>query len=117
MKFWTASALAVLFVSAVARADLVGHGGFVKDVAISPDGRHALTASFDYSVMHWNLPDSGRAGRFNGHEGGVNSVAFLPDGAHAVSGADDGMMILWSLDDGTVLRKYSGHRGKRKSVV
>ena len=72
MRFWTICAVGVLLASAAgARADLLGHGGFVKGVAISADGRHALTASFDYSVMYWNLPDGGRVGRFDGHEGGV----------------------------------------------
>ena len=31
-------------------ARLEGHGGPVKGVAVSADGRYALTASFDYSV-------------------------------------------------------------------
>ena len=40
--------LAMLFGPAgPALADLVGHGGMVRAVAISPDGRRVLTASFD----------------------------------------------------------------------
>ena len=118
MRFWTVCVAGFCCLSAAgARADLVGHGGFVKGVAISPDGRHALTASFDYSVMYWSLPDGGREGRFDGHEGGVNAVAFLPDGDHAISGADDGTMILWSLADGAVIRTYAGHTGKIAAVA
>ena len=40
-----------------ARAELAGHGGFVKGVAVSPDGRTALTASFDYTVIYWDLAE------------------------------------------------------------
>ena len=34
-----------------ALAGMEGHGGFVKGVAISPDGRQVLSASFDYTLM------------------------------------------------------------------
>ena len=34
-----------------ALADLVGHGGPVRGIAVSEDGRQALTAAFDYSVI------------------------------------------------------------------
>ena len=32
--------------------ELRGHGGFVRDVTISEDGRRALTGSFDYTVIY-----------------------------------------------------------------
>ncbi len=34
---------------------LVGHGGPVKAVTLSDDGTRALTASFDYSVILWEM--------------------------------------------------------------
>ena len=51
---------------------LVGHGGPVKAVMLSDDGARALTASFDYSVILWDM--SGKEGRIlarlEGHRGG-----------------------------------------------
>ena len=38
-----------------ASADLVGHGGPVRGIAVSDDGHLALTASFDYSLILWDL--------------------------------------------------------------
>src|SRR3546814_3473625 len=80
--------LSVLF-SLPAAADLRGHGGFVKGVAVSPDGRRVLSASFDYSLILWDLGAQADLAHLVEHEGSVNAVAFLPDGRHAVSGGDD----------------------------
>src|SRR3546814_2290748 len=72
--------LSVLF-SLPAAADLRGHGGFVKGVAVSPDGRRVLSASFDYSLILWDLGAQADLAHLVEHEGSVNAVAFLPDGA------------------------------------
>ncbi|MDQ4135238.1 MAG: WD40 domain-containing protein, partial [Pseudomonadota bacterium] len=36
-----------------ARAELRGHGGPVRALAVSPDGRLALSGSFDQSAILW----------------------------------------------------------------
>ncbi len=41
------------------QGSLVGHGGPVKAVAVSPDGTRALSGSFDYSMIHWNIEPAG----------------------------------------------------------
>ena len=48
---------AVLLASlpSLGEAAMIGHGGDVKGVAISPDGRRALSASFDYSLILWDV--------------------------------------------------------------
>ena len=37
--------------------DLVGHGGPVKSIQVSKEGTHALSGSFDYSMIYWALKD------------------------------------------------------------
>jgi len=92
---------------------LEGHGGPIKDVAVSPDGTRALTASFDYSVGIWSLGDAGTHLRWaEGHDAAVNAVAFHPDGRRALSAGDDFTMILWDLRTGRALKRFEGHRGK-----
>jgi cytochrome c len=98
-------------------ASLEGHGGPVKGVAVSPDGTHALTASFDYSVGLWDLRSNTLVRWLEGHEAAVNAVAFLPDGRHAISAGDDFDLILWDLETGRALRRFEGHRGKLIAVT
>ncbi len=98
-------------------ARLEGHGGPVKGVAVSADGRYALTASFDYSVGLWDLRSNTLVRWLEGHEAAVNAVAFLPDGHRAVSAGDDFDLILWELATGRVLRRLEGHKGKLIAVT
>lgn len=98
-------------------ARLEGHGGPIKGIAVSPDGRHALTASFDYSVGYWDLGAGALVRWLEGHEAAANAVAFLPDGRRAVSAGDDFDLILWDLETGRTLRRMEGHRGKLIAVT
>lgn len=93
-----------------------GHGGPVKAVRVSPDGRHMLTASFDYSVGLWELSSDAPAQWLEGHRAAVNCVTFLPDGT-AASGGDDFDVVLWDLDTRQPLRRFSGHQGKVMAVA
>ncbi len=46
-----------------AHAQLRGHGGPVRALAISPDGTQAISGSFDTSAIRWSLGEErGRAG-------------------------------------------------------
>ena len=96
---------------------MVGHGGFVKGVAVSPDGRHALSASFDYRLILWNIADQSELRSYDAHEAGVNAVAFRPDGRQAVSASDDGTVRLWEVESGRLLHSFKGHRGKVPQVA
>ncbi|MDH3665539.1 MAG: cytochrome C [Paracoccaceae bacterium] len=95
---------------------LEGHGGPVKGVAVSPDGRFALTASFDYSVGFWDLVSGDLIRWLEGHEAAANAVAFLPDGRRAISAGDDFDLILWDLETGQALKRLEGHKGKLIAV-
>jgi cytochrome c len=98
-------------------ARLEGHGGPVKGVAVSGDGKYALTASFDNSVGLWDLRTNRLVRWLEGHEAASNAVAFLPDGEHAISAGDDFDLILWELASGRAVRRFSGHSGKLIAVT
>ena len=91
---------------------LDAHGGPVKGLAISKDGAQALTASFDYSIILWNLSDRSVSRELHGHDAAVNAVAFAPDGRQALSASDDGTVGVWDLANGDVLARLKGHDGK-----
>lgn len=93
------------------------HGGPVKSVAVSKDGSHALTASFDYSIILWDLTDEAARAELAGHDAAVNAVAFLPGDRQAVSASDDGTVALWDLDEGEMLHRFEGHGGKVVAIA
>ncbi|HEX6144991.1 MAG TPA: c-type cytochrome [Geminicoccaceae bacterium] len=98
-------------------AALSGHGGPVKGVAVAEDGRRALTAGFDYSLILWDLERETVTLRLHGHDAAVNAVAFLPDGERALSASDDGTLALWDLKRGTLIRQLLGHEAKVVDVA
>lgn len=117
---WRAILTAVMLVCCPAFADdfrsFEGHGGPVKAVRVSPDGKRMLTASFDYSIGLWDLVSETGPRWLEGHRAAVNCVAFLPGGM-AVSGGDDFDVILWDLATQQPLRRFQGHKGKVMAVA
>src|SRR5215472_13490711 len=77
-----------------AHAQLRGHGGPVRAVAVAPDGETAISGSFDSSAIRWSLKRNAALQVLRFHEGAVNAVAFLHDGRVATAG-EDGRIALW----------------------
>ena len=72
----------------VAHAQLRGHGGPVRALAISPDGSHAISGSFDTSAIRWSLQRNVAEQVMRFHDDAVNAVAWLKDGRIVTAGAD-----------------------------
>src|SRR5919197_1431292 len=85
----------LLLVSPTAQAQLRGHGGPVRALAISPDGRQAISGSFDTSAIRWSLQKNAAEQVLRFHDGAVNAVAFLKDGRIATSG-EDARIAIWT---------------------
>ena len=64
---------------------LAGHAGEVRSVAVSADGRLALSGSADRTVKVWDLTSGQELRTLAGHADGVNSVAVSADGRLALS--------------------------------
>jgi cytochrome c len=88
-------AMTLTLVGAAAQAQLRGHGGPVRAVAISGDGGTALSGSFDASAILWSLRSDAAEQVLRVHEGAVNAVAMLQDG-RIVTGGEDGRIAVWT---------------------
>ncbi|MGP1255267.1 MAG: c-type cytochrome [Kiloniellales bacterium] len=111
-----AAALALLPPGVPAKAELLGHGGFVKGVAATPDGRRALTGSFDYTLIFWDLAEQRALEVLDAHQASVNAVALLPDG-RALSASDDGTLRVWDPQAGREIAVLQGHEGKVQGLA
>jgi cytochrome c len=99
-----------LTVLAPAHAQLRGHGGPVKALAISPDGTHAISGSFDTSAIRWSLARNTAEQVLRFHDGAVNAVAYLKDGRVVTAGADAHIAI-WSAGQPQPDKIFDGHSG------
>jgi WD40 repeat protein len=90
------------------------HRGWVRALAVSPDGRTLASCGNDALVKLWSVADGKPVGEFAGHASHVYNVAFHPDGKSLVSGDLKGVVKQWDLVkesavrdlDGSVLHKY-----------
>jgi WD40 repeat protein len=95
----------------------LGHSATVSSVAIAPDGKTALSGSWDHTLRLWDLASGREIKKFEGHSGWVNSVAFAPDGKTALSGSNDNTLRLWDLASGREIKTLEGHRREVLSVA
>ena len=78
-----------------ASAQLRGHGGPVRTLAISPDGQTAISGSFNSTAIRWSLARGAAEQVLRFHADAVNAVALLRDGRAATAGAD-GRIAIWT---------------------
>jgi cytochrome c len=91
-----AALLAILQLATTsASAQLRGHGGPVRALAISPDGQTAVTGSFDSTAIRWSLTRNAAEQVLRFHADAVNAVVLLRDGRAATAGAD-GRIAIWT---------------------
>src|SRR5262247_1185699 len=87
--------LLLLVVPPIAQAQLRGHGGPVRALAISRDGTQAVSGSFDTSAIRWSLQKNAAEQVLRFHDGAVNAAALLADGRIVTSG-EDARIAIWT---------------------
>jgi WD40 repeat protein len=90
-------------------ATLRGHTGPVLAVAVTADGRRAVSGSHDNTLKLWDLESGSLLHTLEGHDGGVWAVAVTADGRRAVSGSQDDTLKLWDLKRGVEFSTLHGH--------
>ena len=89
----------------------------VCGVAVSADGRTAVSGGFDGAVRVWDLAGSAAPQVLTGHDGTVNAVAVSADGRTAVSGGFDGTVRVWDLAGTAAPQVLTGHTNSVKAVA
>src|SRR5215475_4941584 len=101
-------AAVLAFHSTPAHAQLTGHGGPVRAIAISDDGNSVLSGSFDTAAIRWSLRTESAEQVLRFHSDAVNAVAFLKDGRMATAGAD-ARIAIWTPGRQQPDRVFEGH--------
>src|SRR5436190_7394107 len=104
------SALLICSGANQAFAELRGHGGPVRALAVSSDGSTAISGSFDSSAIRWSLVRNAAEQVMRYHDGAVNAVAITPDGRMATAG-EDGRIAIWRPGEQQPASVFVGHQG------
>lgn len=97
--------------SVIGRRFKVYSGNFPA-LALSPDGRLALTGDERGLVAVWDVARGEKILSLRGHRDQVFAVSFSKDGKTALSGSWDGTLRLWRVDQGTLIRAIKTGGGR-----
>ncbi len=81
---------------------------WVARVAISPDGKHAVTAGMD-ALRYWDLANNRQIRVFGENKQGYWAVSFSLDGRRVVAGARNRSACLFDVNTGKLLHEMRGH--------
>jgi cytochrome c len=99
-----------------AQAQLRGHGGPVRALAITQDGTSAISGSFDTSAIRWSLDKGAATQVLRFHDGAVNAVALLRDG-RAVTSGEDTRIAIWQPGEPKPAAVLQGHKAPVVSLA
>ncbi|XP_064642967.1 protein qui-1-like [Lineus longissimus] len=85
------------------------HTDVVTCIAVSNDGKTAISGSKDGTVKVWNLEVSDLVDTLDAHNGPITCVAMASDDAFIVSGSEDKMVKVWSNSLGIVVTNFKEH--------
>jgi WD40 repeat protein len=79
----------------VEKKSLTGHTGWIRSLAVSPDGKVLVSASDDQTIKFWDLATGRNFRTLKDHTGAVRCVTFSPDGKRLASASWDRTIKLW----------------------
>jgi WD40 repeat protein len=97
--------------------DSDGHTGRVWAVAMTRDGRYAVSGAQDCTARVWDLAEGRQKHVLRGHRDAVWAVAFTPDEQRVVSASWDGTLRVWRLASGELEFSLIGHEDGVNAVA
>ncbi|KAJ1639770.1 WD40-repeat-containing domain protein [Pavlovales sp. CCMP2436] len=88
--------------------ELKAHGKHCT-VAISPDGKHVATGSYNSSAKLWDISTGALVKTLISHSKEIRQLAFSADGKLLVTASDDKSARLWEVPSGKVLLSLDGN--------
>jgi serine/threonine protein kinase/WD40 repeat protein len=82
-------------------ARLSGHDAVSEHLAVSRNGRYAISSDPTMLVIVWDLVARRILHRIDVHEGSVHALGFTSDDERAFTASADGTVRLWRIADGT----------------
>ena len=82
---------------------LRGHSESVTSVATTPDGRLAVSASWDATLRVWDLRSGQCLQVLQGHSTRINAVAITSDGRRVLSSSRDQTLRIWDIASGRTI--------------
>jgi eukaryotic-like serine/threonine-protein kinase len=93
------------------------HEGSVRAAAFSPDGKTALTGSWDGRARLWDVATGKPRCQPLAHKDVVFALSFSPDGKSVLTGGWDATACLWDASTGEKLHALNGHTGLIHAVA
>ncbi|MCU0545945.1 MAG: hypothetical protein MUE44_27900, partial [Oscillatoriaceae cyanobacterium Prado104] len=88
---------------------LKGHSNWVNSVAVTADGKRAISGARDNTLKVWYLTTGKELFTLTGHTKSINSVAITADGKLAISASSDNTLKVWDLTTQKQLFTLEGH--------
>lgn len=73
---------------------------------MTPDGKRAVSASWDYTLKVWDLETDRALRKLEDPSADLLGAAVMPDGKRAVSASCDNTLRAWDLDTGLLIATF-----------
>lgn len=95
-----------------------GHTNWITQMEFTPDSRQIITASYDMTMILWDVQTGEIIRRFEGgHEARIWALDLSTDGQFVASASNDSTIAYWDVATGQLLWKGEGHDGPVRGIA
>jgi WD40 repeat protein len=78
----------------------------ITSIVITPDGKYALSGSWDTTIKQWDIQTGKEVRTLKGHLGIIATLEIGPNSKFIFSGSQDGTTRLWDISTGKEIAKF-----------